>query len=614
LIFEEHWSKHKLPYPVILLGPMVQTTLEFARSQLEWMNESLVKLLGHSRENPFLLRHVKLCASLAEYRRLPISGPRVVLAVDASLNAGPARNLLVEWASNPKSLIILPSAPPPTSWASQILTMAELRDAKVGFGSSMPRLEVSLSKRVALKGQELEEYRKMKEEQRRAAEAALHTLTVENMDTDEIKKQGHRGESPTGDGGRAEFIRKPGRKSRGSVGSAAMGESPRSSAFYQQPTRANVMSIGHAARDSTGVYMDVDDAMSINPIKPDSFDLELDDLAPEDAGACLIEGFDLGYGAVAPIFPNEDEWEQDAALFDEYGAPVDLAALAGEGEDQGRLGRALASEAEAERGEFALPLGDGEGKGHEDITPERDIPTKIETTMVPLDLAAKIIRLDLDGRADDRSVRNILTHIAPQNIILVHAEEESLGAMARRLETELEGLHTSVKISMAGEPVTVGLGSSYEVQLSEDIMDAIEMHAVGGYELGWVNGKLDTLHDVEKEGESLPVLHSSKVTGFLQNTEQNGNAEDQLTTTTAVEGRNDAAYGGVFIGDVRLSELKKALATAGVLSEFHGGGLFCQGNVVIRRHGDAGGLLLEGVVGEEYYKVRDIIYGQYHIC
>lgn len=619
LIFEEHWSKHKLPYPVVLLGPMVHTMLEFARSQLEWMNESLVKLLGHSRENPFLLRHIKLCASLAEFKRLPSSGPRVVLAVDASLNAGPARQLLTEWADNARTLIILPFAPFPMSMSAQILTVAELRDAKVGFWATLPKVEVTLSKRVALKGEELAEYRRLEAEQREAqanaeasGEVVSKALTLENMEENESM---HQGSSLIGENAERS---KRGKRSRGSVGSTAMGESPRASSFYQQPTRANVMSIGHAARDSMG-FMDVDDAMLMNPgAVTGSFDLELDGV-PEDAGACLIEGFDVGLtSTMAPLFPNEDEWEKDAAQFDEYGAPVDLAALTGEGEDQGRLGRALASEAEAERGEF-VEIGDGIGGGQEDhSTPlERDIPTKIESTVVSIDLAAKIIRFDLDGRADDRSVRNILTHIAPQNIILVHAEEEPLGTMARRLETELEGLNTSVKlVSTADKPVTVSLGSSFEVQLAEDVMDGVEMHAVSGYDLGWVDGKLDLSHSRSTEGEEnggqtemalLPVLHASNrlVAGVSPTADDHGADEGDQAY---------ARYGGVFIGDVRLSELKKALALAGVRSEFHGGGLFCQGNVVVRRHGDAGGLLLEGVIGEEYYTVRDVIYGQYHIC
>jgi len=83
-------------------------------------------------------------------------------------------------------------------------------------------------------------------------------------------------------------------------------------------------------------------------------------------------------------------------------------------------------------------------------------------------------------------------------------------------------------------------------------------------------------------------------------------------STLAEEG---ATYGGVFIGvGARLSELKGALAAVGVASEFHGGALYCTGQVVVRRRDEGRGLVLEGALGDTYYKVRDVVYGQYHVC
>ena len=74
------------------------------------------------------------------------------------------------------------------------------------------------------------------------------------------------------------------------------------------------------------------------------------------------------------------------------------------------------------------------------------------------------------------------------------------------------------------------------------------------------------------------------------------------------------------------AELKQALALAGIASEFHAGALYCAGQVVVRRRaaesaggsggggGGGGGLVLEGALSEEYYRIREIIYAQYHIC
>jgi hypothetical protein len=67
--------------------------------------------------------------------------------------------------------------------------------------------------------------------------------------------------------------------------------------------------------------------------------------------------------------------------------------------------------------------------------------------------------------------------------------------------------------------------------------------------------------------------------------------------------------------------LKQALAAVGIASEFHAGALYCAGHVVVKRRaggaeegGGGGGLVLEGALSEDYYRIREVVYGQYHIC
>jgi hypothetical protein len=73
-------------------------------------------------------------------------------------------------------------------------------------------------------------------------------------------------------------------------------------------------------------------------------------------------------------------------------------------------------------------------------------------------------------------------------------------------------------------------------------------------------------------------------------------------------------HGGIFIGDVKLSEVKQALTAVGVPSEFRGGRLVVGGSLVVRRDGPEGQLLMEGPLCEDYFKVRDVVYSQYNVC
>lgn len=70
----------------------------------------------------------------------------------------------------------------------------------------------------------------------------------------------------------------------------------------------------------------------------------------------------------------------------------------------------------------------------------------------------------------------------------------------------------------------------------------------------------------------------------------------------------------VVAGDVKLSALKKALGDAGISADFYAGMLVCQSRVLVKSNGPAGQLLLEGPLCEDYYRVRDVMYTQYHIC
>ncbi len=62
LLLEKHWAINRLSYPLALLSPVAYNTLEFAKSQLEWMNEQVAKEFENSRDkdNPFSMRYAEL--------------------------------------------------------------------------------------------------------------------------------------------------------------------------------------------------------------------------------------------------------------------------------------------------------------------------------------------------------------------------------------------------------------------------------------------------------------------------------------------------------------------------------------------------------------------------
>jgi cleavage and polyadenylation specificity factor subunit 2 len=526
LVLNKYWKEKNLTYPLAVVGPMIHTTLEFARSQLEWMNEDLVKSLGHSRiENPLSLTSVTPCATIKDLRKLP-RGPKVVLATSDSMDVGASRTLFSWWAGQANSAIVLALEPKDGTFAQKIFAQKTKRYP------ANPLVRMTLSKRVPLQGEELEAYKALQKQKA----VADQVLGQEQADV------------------------------ASHVSEKRVFEDRKGAHLYQAPTRSNVAVIGHATRD--GADLAHEDALMING---DGIGLDQDD------NPCLIEGFEVAVGLATSMFPEENELE--LIEYDEYGSMIDLDEM---GTDKGEAGdalvRALASEAAAERyaAEGVEELGD-------DIM-EPEVPTKVETQELSVQLAARVIRLDFDGRSDGASVETLLSKMAPRSCIIINGTKEARSKIASNLMKDLEGLNSHVFVPNDGEEIMINLGPIRPAVLSDTLFKSIQMRPVAdSLELGW----LDSTGHVES-GDTL----------FLQ---QRGQSQA------------DARYGGVFIGDVKLSQLKRALARENIVSEFYEGGLYCAGNILVKRQAE-GGLILEGSLSDEYFKIRQILYSQYHVC
>jgi cleavage and polyadenylation specificity factor subunit 2 len=110
LLLSQHWDRHRLQgtYNLVWLGSMVVNTLEFCRSQLEWMSTVLGNQFDSpGKGHPYALNGVQLCTSMGELEAVLANGnPTVVLSSGLSLDHGPARDLLVKWADNDNNAVI----------------------------------------------------------------------------------------------------------------------------------------------------------------------------------------------------------------------------------------------------------------------------------------------------------------------------------------------------------------------------------------------------------------------------------------------------------------------------------------------------------------------------
>ncbi len=59
-------------------------------------------------------------------------------------------------------------------------------------------------------------------------------------------------------------------------------------------------------------------------------------------------------------------------------------------------------------------------------------------------LRARVAALDGDGRADGRSVRTIVAHVAPRHLVLFHGPPPAVAALRDHCAAELRSAHTQV--------------------------------------------------------------------------------------------------------------------------------------------------------------------------
>lgn len=141
-----YWAKFQYQYPVIFLSNTSDSAINFARSQLEWMKDSIVNNFTNNRENAFDLKYVKTCISIQEMEAF--KGPRVILATVSSLNTGFSFDLITHFTEIPENVVLFVERGSKDSLAQKMQQVP-----------TPNTIEIVTWRRVPLTGKELELYR-----------------------------------------------------------------------------------------------------------------------------------------------------------------------------------------------------------------------------------------------------------------------------------------------------------------------------------------------------------------------------------------------------------------------------------------------------------------------
>lgn len=159
-------------YSLALLNNVSFNVVEFAKSQVEWMSDKIMRAFEDHRSNPYHFKHMKLCHNLSELGKIP--EPKVVLCSEPDLQSGFSRDLFVAWCGNPKNSIILTSRTSPKSLARWLIE-----------NTDKETVTMEVRRRIRLEGAELEEYLKKKQEKEaQEKRSQLETEKDESSDSE----------------------------------------------------------------------------------------------------------------------------------------------------------------------------------------------------------------------------------------------------------------------------------------------------------------------------------------------------------------------------------------------------------------------------------------------
>jgi len=481
-----------MAYQLALLNNVSYNVVEFAKSQIEWMSDKLMRSFEGARNNPFQFKHLQLCHSLSEVTR--IRGPKVVLASSPDLECGFSRELFIQWCSSAKNHVILTQRTSVGTLARELQT------------NKKRSLSLQVKQRVRLEGAELEEYRRQEMEKAKAKAAEL-AGEVDSSD-----------ESDAGDG----------------------------------PHAAD----GHTEHDLT--------------------------LANGKPNPVFYRTSKRQYA----LFPHAEE----RVKYDDYGELI-------------RPGEFTLAEEEAKPLEPAPEAAEADTE-MQDVT---TVPSKCLAYYRTFAMACGVTYIDFEGRTDGESLYRILEQLRPRRLVLLRGTEE----MTKPLIPKFSQVAEKVLIPHPGQPVDATTESHiYQVRLRDALVSSLTFSQGRDAEVAWLDGVVTMASDKQRRGADVTATADDVA---MEAEDAATPEEPPIPTLEPLPADKVPSHDTVFINDLRLSDFKQALVRQGIVSEFSGGVLWCCDGTVALRRQEQGHVTIEGCLSDDFFQIREMLYGQYAI-
>jgi cleavage and polyadenylation specificity factor subunit 2 len=494
-LLDQMWRSQEsglMTYSLALINNVSYNTVQFAKSQVEWMSDKIMRAFEDRRNNPFQFRHVQLCHNLTDLAKVP--DPKVVLASGPDMECGYSRDLFVQWCSNPRNTIVLTNRTSPGTLARFLID-----------NPGKQKLSLQVRQRVRLSGKDLEDFILQKKEK----EAEERRLKAEKI---KREKQELESSSESEDEEDQEYVLG---KTRHDL--MIKSESKSKAGFFKQAKKSHL------------------------------------------------------------IFPAVEE----RIKWDEYGEiirPEDFMVVDNPVQEEVKTEVTTKTNKE------------------EPTTPVlEELPTQCISVKETFDVEANVIFIDFEGRSDGESMRKIVTQIKPRMLVLIGGNPGPTHGMAEYCRSkDIQHVFTPRVLQVVD---ATSESRIYQVKLLDSVVSRLHFAKAHETELAWIEAVL-----------SRPEKHEFKD----YDDEDMDTDEDTMMVLKTTPELLSKGHTAVYINEPKLMDFKQVLQNRGIQAEFSAGALICNNVVAVRRN-EAGRLVLEGCLSDDYYVVRDLLYAQYAI-
>lgn len=232
----------------------------------------------------------------------------------------------------------------------------------------------------------------------------------------------------------------------------------------------------------------------------------------------------------------------------------------------------------------------------------RATPKKLIPTNNNLKILCRVNFIDFEGLADDRSMRMILPLIQPKKLIFLSNNNEDSKLADDYVEQGLE----AVVVAKPNE--TLAASSEiyiFNVKVTPELENLLKWQRIlGDFAVAHITGRL--IIGGEDDGD------------IKMNNDEDENIEEEMKEfekreisimplQTAKELASAPRANPLFVGDIKLAELKKKLIAQGHKAEFRAEGiLVCDDKVAVRKVSE-GQIVIDGILGQEFYETKTVV-------